>query len=232
VGFLTILPVSPKDVRPVDLGRSIKFFPLAGTILGGMVWGVWWLSGRIFSDNIAAWLTVFIGAALAGFIHWDGWADTADGLGSKDPQKSLMIMKDSRLGAFGAIALCFLILGKVWLITKAMSTGIFTSLSLFTVSRWSMVLLIVTQPSVSQGLLQSFAMNRKHWDLGIATVITAFVIGFGWPHSLILFAATLFILPLVVWAIKKRFGGITGDILGAVNELVELTGLLILNIKP
>lgn len=231
IGFLTILPVGPRDVKPEDLGGSVKFYPLVGTLLGGMVWGLWWLFSRIFTGDIAAWLTVFGGAALSGWIHWDGWADTADGLGAKDPQKSLAIMKDSRLGSFGAIAIVFLILGKVLLIPKLMATGIFTTLSLFTLSRWVMAFQIYTQPSVSRGLLQSFPIHRKYFDLGIATLTMAFVIGCGWPYSLILLAVTLLILPLVNWVVKKRFGGITGDVLGAVNELVELTGLMMLNIK-
>jgi adenosylcobinamide-GDP ribazoletransferase len=196
-----------------------------------MTWGLWWLFGRIFPENITAWLTVFSGAALTGYIHWDGWADTADGLGSKDPGKSLIIMKDSRLGAFGVIALIFLIIGKVLTLPKLMATGIYTSLGLFTLSRWVMAFQIYTLPSVSQGLLQSFQINRKYLDMGIATVIMAFIIGCGWPYSLILLAATLFILPVMNWTIKKRFAGITGDILGASNELVEIIGLLMLNIK-
>lgn len=231
IGFLTILPVGPKDVKPVDLGDSVKFFPLVGALLGGIIWGLWWLFGRIFPESITAWFTVFSGAALTGYIHWDGWADTADGLGSKNPEKSLLIMKDSRLGAFGVIALIFLIMGKVLMLPKLMATGIYTTLSLFTLSRWVMAFQIYTQPSVSQGLLRGFQINRKYLDMGIATAFMAFFSGCGWPYSLILLATTLFILPVMNWAIKKRFNGITGDILGAGNELVEITGLLMLNIK-
>lgn len=231
IGFLTVLPISPGNVKPDDLGGSVKFYPLVGTLLGAMSWGFWLLFSRIFGEGIAAWLTVFSGAALTGFIHWDGWADVADGLGGKDPQKSLTIMKDSRLGAFGAIALFFLILGKILMLPKLMATGIYTSLGLFTLSRWVMACQIFTQPSVSQGLLKNFPVKRKYYNLGIATVIMCSVIGCGWPYSLIMLAATLFILPMINWAVKKRFGGITGDTLGAVNELVELTGLLMLNIK-
>lgn len=230
-GFLTILPVSPKDLKPVDLGDAVKFFPLVGAILGAIIWGLWRLLEWIFPASIAAWLTVFSGAALTGYIHWDGWADTADGLGGKDPQKSLLIMKDSRLGAFGAIALNFLILGKVLAIPKLMAMGIYTSMSLFTLSRWGMAFQIYTQPSVSKGLLQSFQVTRKYRDLGIATLIMAIIIACGWPYSLILLAMTLIVLPVMNWAIKKRFTGVTGDILGAGNELIELIGLLLLNIK-
>ena len=231
IGFLTILPVGLKCVKPDELGGSVKFFPLAGVFLGGMIWGLWWFFSRIFAENIAAWLTVFGGAALSGFIHWDGWADTADGLGAKDPQKSLKIMKDSRLGAFGAIAIIFLILGKVLMIPKLMSHGIYASISLFALSRWVVAFQIYTQPSVSQGILKNFPVKNRYFDLGIATLIMVFTLGLGWPYSLILLATTLFILPIVNWAVKKRFGGITGDILGAVNELVELAGLVMLNIK-
>lgn len=231
IGFLTIFPLSPKIVEPLDLGNSVKYFPLVGAILGGATWGLWQLYSQIFPENIASWLTVFSGGALAGFIHWDGWADTADGLGGKDPQKRLTIMKDSRLGAFGGIALCFLILGKVFAISKLMGTGIFTSMSLFALSRWFMAMQIYTQPSVSRGLLQCFQVNRKKLDMVIATLITVIIVVCGWPYSLMLLAVILFLTPLINWVIQKLFGGITGDILGAGNELIELIGLLMLNIK-
>lgn len=234
-GFLTIFPVNPKELKPVDLGNAVKFFPVVGAIYGLIIWGLLQFFSKIFTVNIAAWLTVFAGATLNGYIHWDGFADTADGLGSHDPQKSLIIMKDSRLGAFGAIALNFLILGKIFTISKLMVAGLFTSMSIFTLSRWFMAFQIYTQASVSKGLLQNFQIKRKYFDLGIATIIMAMVISAGWLadgwQNLILLAVTLLLLPCLNWFIKKRFTGITGDILGAGNELVELICLLLLNVK-
>ena len=235
LGFLTIFPVSPSDIHSEDLGEAVKYFPLVGVVYGCVLWGVLWCFSRLFSMNIAAWLTTFIGAALNGLIHWDGFADTADGLGSRDPQKSLLIMKDSRLGAFGAIALGFLIFGKVSTIAAILPAGICTAIIIFSLSRWVMALQICTQPWVSQGLLQSFTMRRKSQDLVIATFFVAAIIIWGWwshaPYIWILLPVILLFTALLNWLIKRRFGGITGDILGASNELIELIGLLILNIK-
>ena len=129
IGFLTIFPVGPDQLQPEDLGNSVKFFPAVGAVFGLITWGLLQLFSKIFTTNIAAWLTVFIGAAVNGYIHWDGFADTADGLGSRDPQKSLTIMKDSRVGSFGVIALVFLILGKIFTIYMNMKSCIFRNFS-------------------------------------------------------------------------------------------------------
>jgi adenosylcobinamide-GDP ribazoletransferase len=236
VGFLTILPVGPRDLEPVDFGNSVKYFPLVGAVNGFIIWGLLWCFTKILPADIAAWLTVFGGAAFNGYIHWDGFADTADGLGGKNPQKRLVIMKDSRLGAFGTIALIFLILGKVLTISKLTGSGFGVFVCVATLSRWAMAFQIYTHPSVSHGLLRGFQVDartrgHKYYDLGIATLLMFITLIFGWSYGLLLLGATIVILLGIYPLIKSKFGGITGDILGASNELVELVCLLILNLK-
>ncbi len=231
IGFLTRLPVSPPDIQPDDLGQSVKYFPLVGVIYGALTWGLLQLLSRFFVPEIAAWLTVFGGAFLNGCIHWDGFSDTADGLGSNDPAKSLTIMKDSRLGAFGGMALIFLILGKIFAIKELLHVPLLTFIAVAVLSRWGMTVQIYTQPSVSQGLLKSFQIKNKLRDLLISTILMLILIGFAWPVNLLFLAFTLIVLLVIKPLIKKRFGGITGDILGAVNELIELVCLLGLIIR-
>jgi adenosylcobinamide-GDP ribazoletransferase len=236
VGFLTVLPVGPREMEPVNFSNSIKYFPLVGAFNGFITWGLLQCFTKIFPVDIAAWLTVFGGAAFNGYIHWDGWADTADGLGGGNPKKRLEIMKDSRLGAFGTIALIFLILGKILTISKLSGSGPGVFIGIAALSRWAMALQIYIMPSVSQGLLRSFqadgrARRYKYYDLGIATLLMLVALMFGWPYGLVLLGVTAVILLAIYPLIKMKFGGITGDILGAGNELVELVCLLTLNLK-
>lgn len=231
LGFLTVLPVGPRRVEAGDLGNAVRYFPVVGAIYGILTWVFLNLGSRIFSLEITAWLTVFLLAFLNGCIHWDGFADMADGLGGRDPEKSRAIMKDSRLGAFGGIALNFLILGKVLALIKLAALPLTVLICISTLSRWAVSVWIYTQPVVSQGLLQSFRIANHRRDLLLATFLTLLLISPAFPVSLYLSGLTLVILVVFSKLTRRRFGGITGDLLGAGNELVELICLLSLNIK-
>jgi adenosylcobinamide-GDP ribazoletransferase len=222
IGFLTILPVSPKEISSRDFGASVAVFPLVGLVFALLYWlGVKGL-GRILPPEIAAWLTVFGAVVLNGAIHWDGFADTADGLGGHTPEQRRQVMKDSRLGAFGGIALLFLALGKVLTLSHLAGTPFPLLLCAPVLSRWAMAVLLYTQPSVSQGLLRMFEIGDRHAGIFTATLWMGILVGMGWPYSLwLLGVAGIIILLLIPW-IRRTFGGLTGDILGAANELVEL----------
>jgi adenosylcobinamide-GDP ribazoletransferase len=231
IGFLTIIPVNSRRFEAEDLGAAVKFFPVVGLIQGAFIWGLLYLLPRIFPVGVAVWLIVFASALLNGLIHLDGFADTADSLGSRNPEKSLAIMKDSRLGAFGVIALIFLILGKIFTLIELIDISFLILICITVLSRWVMAVMLYTQPSVSQGLLQNFRFQFPRRDLGIATVLMLIMVSAAGIEGLRLLGVTLAVFLLINWFIRKRWGGITGDILGASNELIELTCLLSLNLK-
>ncbi len=231
VGFLTILPVSPKQIEPTGMGKAVALFPLVGVIYAVVTWGSLRLFNAIFSENIAAWLTVFLITLLNGGIHVDGFIDAADGLGGRTPEQSRAIMKDSRMGAFAGIALIFLIIGKISLIKSLVNQPLNMLIGLFAVSRWAMACQIYTQPSVSQGLLKCFAIEKPRSGLFIASGLTLLLNVWALPNSGLFMVLSLLTLFLINPLIKWKFGGITGDILGATNELIELILLLVLNVK-
>jgi adenosylcobinamide-GDP ribazoletransferase len=231
IGFLTIIPVNPRNFEDGDLSAAVKFFPVVGLIQGSFIWGLLHILPRIFPVGIAVWLTVFAGAFLNGFIHWDGFADTADSLGSRNPEKSLAIMKDSRLGAFGGIALSFLILGKIFALMQLTEVSVLVIISIAVLSRWGMAVMLYTQPPVSQGLLHSFRFSTPRRDLGIATGLMIILASAARMNGLLFLGITMVVLFLLNWLIRKRWGGVTGDILGASNELIELACFLALNFK-
>lgn len=231
VGFLTVLPVNPREIEPEDLEAAVKYFPIVGVLFAGVVWVVLHLLTPLGGKALAGWLAAFAGAALNGWIHWDGWADTADGLGRRDPQKSLVIMKDSRIGAFGAMALIFLIMGKVITLARLTTVPLGILIGVMTISRWAMVVILATQPAASQGLAGTFRIKRGRRDLALASLGMLVVIAISdWRNFLL-----LGISPVLIWGMirlsRKRFGGITGDLLGATNELVELTCLVLLSLR-
>lgn len=231
VGFLTILPVSPKQIEPTDMGRAVALFPLVGVIYAVVAWGSLKLFNYVFSATIAAWLTVFLITVLNGSIHWDGFIDTADGLGGRTPEQSRAIMKDSRMGAFGGIALGFLIIGKIILLKSLTYHSLGILVGVFSISRWAMAFQIYTQPSVSEGLLKNFQITDRRSGLLTASGLALLMIVWAFPVGFVLIGLASLTLLLINQLVRRKFGGITGDILGATNELVELICLLFLNLK-
>ena len=227
--FLTKLPWPWRG--PADetaLARSMFWFPWVGALLGLIFWGAWAGLQKMLPAPAAAALLLTLTVWVTGGLHLDGLADTADGLGGgHTPETALRIMKDSRVGAFGVISL---ILGLVLkfslflsLATQTRGAGV---LLLFPViSRWSMVLLAYLSPyaRAEGGLGQAMT-------LGVSPrVLTGASLSAGGLALLILGAPGLVLLiaaAALVWLgrlyFQRRLGGITGDILGATNEVVEI----------
>jgi len=227
--FLTILPVpgNRNDApSPRELAASFSAYPLVGAALGSLcAFGAYSLFPFFPPAILAALLTLFL-AVMTRFLHLDGLADLADGLwGGYTVQRRLEIMKDSCTGSFGAAALCLVLLLK--------ATSFFTLLSLHawpaillspTLSRYAMVL--AAHGSVyarkEGGLGQSFLTHMTSGDLLRATLIAAAV---SLPVSIVHGPALLATAALIAFAMKRlahrMLGGITGDVLGAVNEVTE-----------
>lgn len=103
--FLTRLPVAPAEYHPDWLPRSAKYFSLVGIVVGCAAAGTLLGAGRLWPSPLPEILAVAAAILLTGALHEDGLADCADGLGGKTREARLAIMKDSRLGSFGALAL-------------------------------------------------------------------------------------------------------------------------------
>jgi adenosylcobinamide-GDP ribazoletransferase len=228
------------EVGSGDLARSLFWFPWVGLILG---LGFWWgllLFQALFPPAAAAALLLTLTVLATRGLHLDGLADTVDGLGGGgNPQERLTIMKDSRLGAFGAVSLFLALLLKyVFFLTWA-ETGLGSGLILYPVlSRWGMVLLAYLSPYARPegGLGQAMttgASGRAVLGASFSALILALLIFRG--SGLLLMAAAAGVVWLLSIYFQKRLGGITGDVLGAANEVLEilvLAGLLLLPPGP
>ncbi|HMI92808.1 MAG TPA: adenosylcobinamide-GDP ribazoletransferase, partial [Polyangiales bacterium] len=126
IGFLTRLPVGRKwEIGAEDLGRALYFFPWAGALLGALLLVLERvLHGHLSLELIALALTAAL-AALTGGLHLDGVADICDGLagGRGNRARTLEIMRDSRIGALGALALALLLIGKVLAVRDVLLLG-------------------------------------------------------------------------------------------------------------
>src|ERR1700722_5315763 len=152
--FLTRLPVPPvAGFQPSWLSRSARYFPLIGALIGLVGTGVWWLSSLCFPPAVAVGLAMSSTLMLTGALHEDGFADVCDGFGGGTARESVLaIMKDSRIGAYGAIGIAMM-LGLRWVTLAAMPRAMFPILFVgaHMVSRWSATALIWQFPKGRPG---------------------------------------------------------------------------------
>jgi adenosylcobinamide-GDP ribazoletransferase len=237
--FLTILPWGKRgqETDPRLLGRSLAFYPAIGLLLGLILWAAHFACSFVFPRALCDGLVILLLAMLTGALHLDGLADTCDGLASgKSAEERMKIMKDHRVGTFGAVGL-ILILGMKFLALnslpdKAVGTALVLALVL---SRWSMVQLIYRAPYARSegGLGLPFKENLTRREI-VAAAATSLILGFffyrfwGVMLCLLVGVFTLFFQKFF----EKRIGGITGDILGAANEVNEVLILVILPLRP
>jgi adenosylcobinamide-GDP ribazoletransferase len=249
IQFFTRIPVTGRlaawvGYSPEMLRASAAHFPGVGVLIGGLVAGLTALLMATLSKQgqyppqlvlVAAVLGTVFSVMLTGAFHEDGLADVADGLGgSQNRERALEIMKDSRVGAFGAIALVLIVLSKVSLLTLigatnplAMCVGIFAS---HVVSRTWPLLLIRLLPHVGD------VAGSKSKPLADQISLKSLFIAFLWltfplAGVFIAYDAIYLILSLVTsliaffymwWLFAKRLQGFTGDCLGATQQVCEV----------
>ncbi len=229
VQLLTRLP-TPALVPPSPdaLAHSAKYFPLVGMLVGAMAASILLLASLGLNGALPALLAVGVGIAITGAFHEDGLADTADGLGGgSTPARRLEIMKDSRTGTYGIIAL-----GLVLAIKVAALTEITPPLT-------AAVALIAAHAGGRAATVIVMARQRYARDPGTAKVKPGAV---GITHADLLIAVVLALPPLLLmpsagalggvivggvaasWpalSARKLIGGYTGDVLGAVEQAFE-----------
>jgi|SRR5581483_5917529 len=224
--FLTVLRV--KKALPFDerlFGRSAAFFPLVGAILGTVVWGGDRVLREICPSSLRNLLVVAAFALLSRGLHFDGLADSADGLfGGRDRERRLEIMKDSRIGTFGTLALLGVVLFKVRALDLLPGGDRSAALLLGpTLSGWAYVVLayraIPARPDGLGALLvRGVFLRELAIASGTALLVTSLV---GRSGGLIAVTLTLVLVFGVMRYCTARLGGVTGDTFGALGELVE-----------
>jgi adenosylcobinamide-GDP ribazoletransferase len=229
--FLTRVPVSRYYVfRAEDLPRSVIYFPIVGLMIGLLAGSVLFFAELLVPPAFAVLLCMGATVLVTGALHEDGLADAADGLiGGREPHQRLEIMKDSRIGSFGVIALWFSLTAKLLLLNALLERGVNLAVCALVTAhglgRAGTVALLFAYKYVrneeSKGSRFGNCVTLKDFAAAvpIPVVVTILLLGKRAILSLLLAAAS-------TWAagayFKKSIGGITGDCLGAANQLIEL----------
>jgi adenosylcobinamide-GDP ribazoletransferase len=233
--FLTGVPLSRGLHEPtaVELASSMAWYPIVGMLIGGgLVLADTGLS-KVFEPSVVNVLLIVLAVLLTRGLHQDGLADTLDGLaGGKTPAARLPIMRDPRIGAIGATGLFLsLFLRYAGLMALPQALRVPALLCMPAIGRWAMVTVAWMSPYARSegGLAASFLPHLSWVHLVAATggLAAGLVWGFGILSTLVI-VLTGSMVVVAVWAgCRQWFGGITGDTLGATNEVSEILFLLL-----
>lgn len=226
--WLTVLPLRVDDVDRTAAGRAIAWTPVVGVVLGAFVVGV--LELLAMSDTsalVAGFLAVGVVALSTRGMHLDGLADVADGLGCYGPpERALKVMKDGGAGPFGVVSLIVVLGAQAAALPQA---------------HWGVVLLAFATSRAAFGIccmrgvpaarpegLGALVAGTQHPLMVIGTwvVLAAAAIPLGW-RAVVAVVVAFALVWLLVKHTGKRFGGITGDVLGAAAEIALLAVLVI-----
>ena len=232
--FLTTIPLSRTHHEPTapELAASMAWYPVVGLLIG---------SGLIVAD---LGLTVVLAPAVVNVLllvllvlftrglHQDGLADTLDGLaGGRTPAERLSIMCDPRIGAIGATGLFLsLILRYAGLMALPIDLRLPAVLCMPATGRWAMVTLAWISPNARMegGLAAPFLTHLSWRHVAMSTIVLTLGLigGFGAIGAFLILMVGILMVLAGWWACRSWFGGITGDTLGAANEVIEILFLL------
>jgi adenosylcobinamide-GDP ribazoletransferase len=228
--YLTIAPIpAGAHLEPTTLGRAAAWFPLIGLALGLVVAGAEWVISALFPPLLDALLTVTLWKLLTGGLHLDGLADCLDGLVGRDAADRLRIMRDSRIGAFGAIGLILFLLLEVAAISELSAETRWRALLVAPALARAMPPFVAwIFPSATpqgQGAMFRSGLTRTRMLIALllGAAITLIVLSFA---GLVVFALAAAGSLGLGWFFTRQLGGITGDVLGATIEVAELIVLL------
>ncbi|HJA80025.1 adenosylcobinamide-GDP ribazoletransferase [uncultured Desulfovibrio sp.] len=236
IAFFTRLPVGAPPAHASFHG-IVGWLPVVGILVGAGVAVVLWCAAHFLPPAVCGLLGCLVWVGLTGGLHLDGVADCADGLlVEAPPARRLEIMKDSRLGTFGALGLFFVLGGKTLalgaLVSPAGASGaellpLLALCGMAAVTARSAVLLALLLPCARPGGLGS-AMNtgittrNRLWAVLLALV---FCLANG-TRGLLALVVALLVVAFLLRAARRRIGGVTGDVFGCVVEVTECGMLL------
>jgi len=231
--FLTIAPpLVKREFTERELGQAAGFYPLVGALIGALLYAANYGLAQLFPDVLRAALLLTLWVLVTGALHLDGFLDACDGiLGGLSPERRMEIMRDERVGAFGLAGGVLLLLMKfAALSTLPLPAPQLVLVPLF--SRWGMTLAVFAFPYARpQGLGQIIKAHTTWQDFLLASLTAAAI---AWLAAQWTGLAALLASALIVWSTARftlrRIPGLTGDVYGAINELIEVVLLIALSI--
>ena len=227
--FLTILPIRiTSEIAEEDFGKSLRYFPLVGMLIGLALSGVASLSS-LLPNPVVAVLILIMSIVLTGGIHLDGFADTCDGFyGPRSKERILEIMRDSRVGVMGVTGVFCLLALKCTLIASIPHNVLWKVLIMMTVfARWSQVLVCCTSNYArEEGKAKYFVEYAGKKELLVGSIFAVVLFLFLMKlKGLVLLVVSLLPLLLFMNCVKRKIGGVTGDTVGATSEIAEVAVL-------
>lgn len=229
--FLTRLPIPcPMIPDPGALARAMAWFPVVGLAVGGLGGAVFWAAHTVLPPLVAALLAVLTTVLVTGALHEDGLADSADGLGARgDKDRRLEVMRDSRSGSYGVVAMIF----SIGLRTAALAAaptawaGCAALIAAHALSRAMIPAAMQIMPAARPDGLGASAgipdATRAAAAAVIGAGVTLLCLGFAAPLAVL---AALAVSGAVVHVARRMIGGFTGDVLGAIQQVSEIAILL------
>ena len=227
--FLTIIPTSNSDLN--SIAKNMFLFPIVGIVIGLIVGSLGYGLSLYLEPLVVSLVVVASLAVITGIHHTDGLADFSDGLMTKGTkEKKRKAMKDLSVGSAGIFSIVLYAIGMIIALSFSSGMDLFKIILLSEImAKFSMVLMAGLGNSASIGsnspFMDSMKDKKRLLIAGIITIIPLIVIGE--MNGLIVFASGIILTMFLVGLSTKSFGGITGDVMGASNELTRLSSLLI-----
>jgi adenosylcobinamide-GDP ribazoletransferase len=237
--FLTVLPFNIKGkIEEKDFGGSLVYFPIVGFLIGLFLVSAAYMSAFLPS-LVRSVLILVAWVIITGGMHLDGFADTCDGFyGRRSKEEILKIMRDSRIGTMGAAGVTILLLFKFAMLSSIQPENLWTALIITAVfSRWSQVLACTTSEYArDDGKARYFIEYAKGVGMFMGALFTLILSWFLMQaKGVILFALLSITVFLFIQYAERKIGGMTGDTIGATNEVAEAAALffnvMLLNYK-
>ena len=236
LGFLSRIPI-PRwiEFSQDNLNRASRYFPLVGWLIGLICALVYLAGSQIFSTEIAVLLSMIFGVFLTGCFHEDGLADTCDGLGGGwTVRQKLQIMKDSRIGTYGAIGLWSILTLKFASLTQ-LNNPFIAILIAHPLSRVMPTILTALLPYVteeSDSKVKPLAESIRMSDAVFAMLTGAAALLLVSKQAAAIVVLLIIIAILARLFLRKQIGGFTGDALGATQQVSEVGIYLVLLVIP
>lgn len=234
IQFMTRIPIPLKiSYSEKKLGKSIKFFPLVGLIIGLILYFanfliIVYLKNIFYNKTIIAIFLIILEILIAGIIHIDGLADTFDGLFSyAKKEKMLEIMKDSRIGTNGAVVLILYFITKTVLISEIITTNpkyliIFPIIARLSTPVNAGLSNYARKSGMSNAIISENGIFEAIFSLALSIILVFYIIGI---KGIVAISIAFIFIIIFMLNVRKKIDGITGDIMGA---CLELTSILVL----
>ncbi len=229
--FLTIIPLTRNPASPDNVAGSFGWFPLIGFSLGLIVAGLHYLLAFFVSGAVRAALVILALTAITGAVHLDGLADTADALGAgRDRLRALAILRDSRIGTFGTLAVLFVVALKIAAVASTAHSPLPSLYIAPGLARWAMVAVPYKFDYLRDyGAGSAILGIQSDRNLRIASIVTILAL---LPAGVIPAIRGIFVAIVMTlifrWFYARWLGGITGDLIGAAGEVVEAAAFVAL----